>query len=236
MKHRRLLVAATAAGCLTVTWLSVGHAQHTPQDGQVRAQAGGGGKMVPVKEALAKLHGSEENAHDGYSRDKFDLYVDADGDGCDARREVLIAEALKGHKPKVTAGCHLTGGKWYSAYDGETVTSAEDMTIDHVVALGEAWDSGANEWPSEKLVEYGNYLKDPRHLIAVTGPSNSYKSDKDPAEWSPPRDEYLCEYVRDWVQVKTVWDLTVDVKEKAALEALMGARDGECAKMRVRVP
>ena len=68
-------------------------------------------------------------------------------------------------------------GRWYSAYDGQTVTNAADIEIDHVVALKEAWDSGAFAWDDARRAAYGNDLTDPRTLVAVTASSNQAKSD-----------------------------------------------------------
>jgi hypothetical protein len=80
----------------------------------------------------------------GYARDKFHLWIDADGDGCNTRNEVLIAEATT--KPTVGASCALSGGRWLSYYDNATWTLASDLDIDHLVPLAEAWDSGARNW------------------------------------------------------------------------------------------
>ena len=49
----------------------------------------------------------------GYDRTLFKHWIDADKNGCDTRKEVLIAEAVV--KPKKGAKCILTGGKWLSA-------------------------------------------------------------------------------------------------------------------------
>ena len=69
----------------------------------------------------------------GYQRSKFKLWIDADHDGCDTRDEVLIAEAIK--KPHVGAGCSLSGGRWFSKYDGVSTTNPSTFDIDHVVPL-----------------------------------------------------------------------------------------------------
>ena len=62
-------------------------------------------------------------------------------------------------------------GQWFSAYDGQTVTNAADVEIDHVVALKEAWDSGAFAWDDARRAAYGNDLSDPPTLAAVTASS-----------------------------------------------------------------
>src|SRR6476660_4649868 len=80
----------------------------------------------------------------------------------------------------------FTGGQWYSAYDGMTTTNPADLEIDHVVALKEAWDSGAFAWDAARQAAYGNDLTDRRTLIAVAASSNQSKGDSDPSNWLPP--------------------------------------------------
>ncbi|HST64122.1 MAG TPA: HNH endonuclease family protein [Mycobacteriales bacterium] len=154
----------------------------------------------------------------GYSRDKFTLWTDADGDGCNTRYEVLIAEATT--RPAVGAGCTLTGGRWLSYYDGATWTLPSDLDIDHLVPLAEAWDSGARNWTAAQRTAYANDLGDSRDLVAVTDNVNQAKGDRDPAEWLPPLSSATCRYVAEWLVVKVRWRLTVDSAEKSALTGL----------------
>lgn len=159
----------------------------------------------------------------GYDRDLFDHWVDADRDGCDTRREVLIMEARR--KPKVGAGCDLHGGRWFSYYDGQRTGNDSSFDVDHMVPLAEAWDSGARRWNADTRRRYANDLADPRTLVAVSASSNRSKSDRDPAEWLPRR-AAQCRYVRDYVAVKTRWRLTVDRREKRALlRAVRGCKN-----------
>ncbi len=153
----------------------------------------------------------------GYSRDLFRLWIDANGDGCDTRHEVLIDEAVKA--PHVGSGCSLTGGKWISPYDGVVVTNASGLDIDHLVPLAEAWDSGANRWTAARREAFANDLGVPWALFAVTASSNRSKGDQDPAEWLPPLKSDRCTYVVDWVAVKIRWGLSVDPTERRALLA-----------------
>jgi hypothetical protein len=150
----------------------------------------------------------------GYERDKFKLWIDADGDGCDTRDEVLISEA--DDAPTVGSGCSLSGGRWYSYYDGEYATDAGDLDIDHVVPLAEAWDSGASDWTAQEREDYANDLGDSHTLVAVTASLNRSKGDQDVAEWLPPIND--CRYIKDWVTAKIRWGLSQDSAEKSALE------------------
>lgn len=155
----------------------------------------------------------------GYDRDLFRHWIDADRDGCDTRREVLIAESTT--PVQVGSGCSITGGTWYSAYDGTTTIDASTFDIDHMIPLKEAWDSGAHAWSSDRRQAFANDLTLAQSLIAVSASSNRSKSDRDPAEWMPPRTAYHCTYVTAWIAVKKAWDLSVDQAEYRKLEQVL---------------
>jgi hypothetical protein len=174
----------------------------------------------PLRTMVANLPVATE-VRTGYSRDLFNLWIDADGDGCNTRYEVLIAEAVTA--PTVGSGCSLTGGRWYSYYDGAYWTATSDVDIDHMVPLAEAWDSGARNWTAAQRESYANDLGDPRPLVAVTDNVNQSKSDQDPAEWMPPLSGVYCRYITEWVATKTRWGLTVDSAEKTSLTSYAAA-------------
>ena len=163
--------------------------------------------------AINHISAGTEN-RTGYSRDLFKLWIDADGDGCDTRDEVLISEADT--KPTIGSGCSLTGGRWYSYYEGGYQTSSSALDIDHMVPLAEAWDSGARTWTAQRRQDYANDLTDSRTLVGVTASYNRSKGDQDVAEWLPPINH--CRYIKDWVAVKIRWSLTADSAEVAALK------------------
>jgi hypothetical protein len=167
-----------------------------------------------LRTAVADLPVATEQ-RSGYDRNLFRLWVDADGDGCNTRYEVLIAEAVTA--PTVGSGCKLTGGRWYSYYDNAYWTLPADLDIDHLVPLAEAWDSGASTWTAAQRQAYANDLGDDRDLVAVTDNVNQAKGDQDPATWMPSYSAATCRYVGEWVAVKLRWRLTVDSAEKSAL-------------------
>ncbi|HEY0697617.1 MAG TPA: HNH endonuclease family protein [Micromonospora sp.] len=169
----------------------------------------------PLRTMVANLPVASE-VRTGYSRDLFPHWIDADGDGCNTRYEVLIAEAVS--SPSVGSGCYLTGGRWYSYYDGAYWTITSDLDIDHMVPLAEAWDSGARNWTTSRRQAFANDLGDARSLVAVTDNVNQAKGDQDPATWMPTYDK--CRYLREFVAVKLRWRLTVDSAERSALQSL----------------
>jgi hypothetical protein len=168
----------------------------------------------PLRGMIKSLKVSRE-VRRGYDRDKFRHWV-GQGDGCDTRDQVLIAEARR--KPRVRNSCSLAGGRWFSYYDGRWTRNPSSFDVDHMVPLAEAWDSGARRWNANTRRRYANDLGDKRSLVAVTASANRSKSDQDPFDWMP-RERATCRYVREWVAVKKRWRLTVDRGEKRALLA-----------------
>lgn len=151
----------------------------------------------------------------GYDRSLFPLWIDADHDGCDTRYEVLIAEATT--SPQVGSGCTLTGGRWFSRYDGVRTTDPSTFDIDHLVPLAEAWQSGAWRWNTDTRTRYANDLGYGPDLVAVTAHSNRSKGDQEPQSWLPPRTSFDCTYLAWWVAVKWRWHLQIDSTEKTFL-------------------
>ncbi|SEB52985.1 Protein of unknown function [Nocardioides exalbidus] len=200
-------VLATSARALFVTGALV-----AVSSGAAHADSSWSGTLTSGISAIPV--GTESRT--GYDRDLFDHWVDADGDGCDTRNEVLVSEAEDA--PTVGSSCSLGGGRWYSYYDGASQTSASALDIDHMVPLAEAWDSGAGGWSASRREAYANDLGDSRSLVGVTASLNRSKGDQDVAEWLPPINE--CRYVKEWVAVKIRWGLTADSSEKSALSSV----------------
>ncbi|MFF1378703.1 HNH endonuclease family protein [Streptomyces sp. NPDC058308] len=181
---------------------------------------------LSLAKAIDKLPRATES-REGYIRTSFKHWVDADHDSCSTRAEVLIAESRT--KPTVEGACKVTGGRWYSYYDGKTLTEPRALDIDHVVPLAEAWDSGASTWTPKHRQDYANDLTADRSLVAVTAKSNRAKADKDPAQWLPPLADARCTYAADWTATKLRWSLTANKAEVTALEKLAE----ECGRQEV---
>jgi hypothetical protein len=172
------------------------------------------GTFTPISsQALTAAPQIAQDKEAGYDRSFFKHWIDENKNGCNTRAEVLIAEAVV--KPKRDKKCKLTGGKWFSAYDGKTITDASKLDVDHLVPLAEAWRSGAWAWTPKQRQDYANDLSDSRALIAVTLTTNRSKGDKDIATWVP--EVKSCEYVQNWIAIKVRYSLTYDKKEAEAL-------------------
>lgn len=169
-----------------------------------------------------------------YKRSDWRHWLDADGDGEDARIEVLKEES---HMPMVRftdrGGSQRIRGVWKCPFTGEVFTTPSEpyfedgkkktrvfIDIDHRVPLEEAHLSGGHAWDVVKRAQYANDLDDPDHLVAVKAGANRSKGARDPASWMPKVNE--CGYAIAWVRVKERWKLTYDAAETTALLAAIG--------------
>jgi hypothetical protein len=180
------------------------------------------GKPTVVGSALALLQTVRvENEYQvGYDRALFEHWRDIDGDGCDSRDQVLKRDSIS--LPQVDpVNCNVIAGDWVSPYDGAKWTNPSDIDIDHVIALKEAWDSGAWAWSAAQRKAFANDTSDSRTLLAVTDSVNQSKSDKDPSNCLPPLQSYTCTYLGNWIAVKVRWSLSMDSSEFGRIKNLL---------------
>lgn len=167
----------------------------------------------------------------GYDRDRFGpAWTDTDRNGCDTRNDIL-ARDLTGETFRAgTHDCVVLTGRLVDPYTGRTITftkaQASAVQIDHVVALSDAWQTGAFGWPASRRLAFAN---DPLNLLAVDGASNQAKGDGDAATWLPPAKAYRCRYVARQVAVKAKYRLWVTAAEWDALARVLAACPAEPA-------
>lgn len=165
----------------------------------------------------------------GYDRDDFGWRDEVDRNGCDTRNDVLRRDLS--NITLRTGGCVVLGGTLTSDYSGETFDfvrgDGNNIDIDHVVALSNAWQTGAQSLSPDELVEFGN---DPLNLLAVESSLNQQKGDGDAATWLPPNTSYRCEYVARQITVKHAYDLWVVPPEFDAMERLLLDCDEDAAE------
>ena len=165
---------------------------------------------------------SDSSEDSTYNRDDYLPYwADADGDCINTRHKVLILES----RVPVTMtenGCSVALGEWYDPLTDQAFTDPSDVDIDHHVALLEAHRSGAAEWDTAKKRAFANDLVNSYALQAMDDSINTSKSDNDPANWLPSNEASRCDYVKNWVEVKSLYALTYDDAEKAAIEGILG--------------
>jgi len=167
----------------------------------------------------------------GYARDQFGTaWKDVDHNGCDTRNDILNRDLTSISYSVNSEDCVVLTGILIDPYSGETinffrgVTTSSDVHIDHVVALSNAWQTGAFKLTIEKRNAFAN---DPLNLLAVKGRLNSQKGDGDSATWLPPKKSYRCAYVARQVAVKYKYGLWLTVPEKAAILKLLQPCPGQ---------
>lgn len=177
--------------------------------GQLRARG-------PAYRAAAQLPVRSWLAHSGYSRSQFgDGWTDIDSNNCDTRNDILRRDLSR---RSMSGRCRVMSGRIRDPYTGELVFfvrgGASEIDIDHVVALSNAWSTGAARWKYAKRVAIAN---DPLNLLAVGSSVNRQKGDSDAGEWLPPARGYRCAYVARQVAVKRKYGLWVTRPERSAM-------------------
>lgn len=160
----------------------------------------------------------------GYSRAQFGgRWPDVDRNGCDTRNDVLQRD-LTGIRFRPGSDCLVASGRLLDPYTGRAISflrgasTSSEVQIDHVVALGDAWQKGAARWTADKRERFAN---DPLNLLAVGGAVNQAKGDGDAGTWLPPRTAYRCAYVARQVAVKAKYGLSVTAAERDAMQRVL---------------
>ena len=97
-------------------------------------------------------------------------------------------------------------------------TAGSNIDIDHIVALSNAWQTGAAYFDKNTR---SNIANDPLNLLAVDASLNRQKGDGDAATWLPPLKSFRCEYVARQVAVKFKYKLWVTAPEKKAISGIL---------------
>jgi hypothetical protein len=165
----------------------------------------------------------------GYSRDQFGpAWADVDRNGCDTRNDILSRDLTSVSWRPGTHDCVVVSGVLADPYTGRTIpfekARAGEVQIDHLVALGDAWQTGAQALPVARREELAN---DPLNLLAVDGSTNESKSDSDAASWLPPNRAFRCRYVARQVAVKAAYGLWVTPAEHDAIARVLATCSGE---------
>jgi hypothetical protein len=168
----------------------------------------------------------------GYDRELFgpawsDDVTVADGhNGCDTRDDILRRDLVDVEIKPGTNGCVVLSGTLNDPYTGTTIAfhrgrgTSRAVQIDHVVALSDAWQKGAQQWDEATR---RNFANDPLNLQATEGAANEQKEDGDAATWLPPNKSYRCTYVSRIVDVKAAYGLWVTQAEHDAIARILTA-------------
>lgn len=195
---------------LVATFVFPAEEEYVPQDGTVLEQ-------------LDTLEMKGRAPQTGYSRDEFgNGWLDPDGNGCDGRNDTLNRDLdnVTHHDD----GCTVLSGVLHDPFTSQSIdftrgpeTSVE-VQIDHVVALSDAWQKGAQQLSEEHRARLAN---DPLNLLAVDGPANQQKSDGDAATWLPPNKAFRCEFVAIQTAVKAKYELWITEAEYNAIHDIL---------------
>ncbi|RFU21786.1 GmrSD restriction endonuclease domain-containing protein [Geodermatophilus marinus] len=220
---RRAVAAALAVVALTACDPLPGG-----QDTGSPAPAGGGAALAgEARRALEEVPVRGRAPRTGYDRDRFGpAWADVDRNGCDTRNDVLARDLAGVSFQPGTRDCVVAAGTLADPYSGTTVDfrrgqeTSDDVQVDHVVALSDAWQKGAQQWDDGTRLVFAN---DPLNLLAVDGALNQQKGDGDAATWLPPARGYRCAYVARQVAVKLAYGLWMTQAEH---DAAAGVLDG----------
>jgi len=175
--------------------------------------------------ALATLAVKGRAPKTGYDRAQFGpAWADVDRNGCDTRNDVLRRDLTGNVLKRGTHGCVVLSGTLHDPYTATSIefvrgeNTSTMVQIDHVVALSDAWQKGAQQLSAETRRALAN---DSLNLLAVDGPTNQRKSDGDAATWLPPNKAYRCPYVARQVAVKAKYSLWVTSAERDALGRIL---------------
>ena len=175
--------------------------------------------------ALSTLEIKGRAPKTGYDRDAFGpAWADVDRNGCDTRNDILARDLTDETFKPGTHDCVVLTGALADPYTATTIafqrgnTTSSAVQIDHVVALSDAWQKGAQQLDADTRQGFAN---DPLNLLAVDGPTNQAKGDGDAATWLPPNKAFRCEYVARQVAVKATYKLWVTQAEHDAIARIL---------------
>ena len=173
--------------------------------------------------ALNKLPVKGRAPKTGYTREQFPHWKDPDKNGCDSRNDILKRDLTKVIFKEGTNNCKVISGTLLDPYSNKVIAfdlnkSSSTIDIDHVVALSNAWQTGAFQLTLDQRTNFAN---DPLNLLAVDFKLNRQKGDGDAATWLPPYKSYRCTYVARQVSVKAKYKLWVTAPEKTAIANLL---------------
>jgi hypothetical protein len=204
------------ASSLTLSLL-VGVSSVAAETSAVSAAAG-----TKATTLLGKLPVKGRAPKTGYDRDLF-----SDGWGkigeCDARNFILRRD-LKSITWRSSPRCTVSTGVLNDPYTAKRiyfvrgVSTSNAVQIDHVVAVSDAWQKGAQQLSFSQRYSFYN---DPLNLLAVDGPTNQRKSDSDAASWLPPNRKYWCSYVSRQIAVKHKYKLWVTSAERDSMSRVL---------------
>lgn len=175
----------------------------------------------------------------GYDREQFGrAWADVDRNGCDTRNDTLKRD-LSQITYTNSVQCKVQTGVLADPYSAKTISfvrgsgTSAAVQIDHVVALSDAWQKGAQQLSVEQRTAFAN---DPLNLQSTDGPTNIQKGDGDAATWLPPNKTFRCDYVARQISVKSTYTLWVTQAEHDAMAKILGDCKDQIAPTNEKAP
>ena len=226
MQRRRRIVLVAVVLIGTLGWIVVKERPNLPlmlPNSQSQQSGSNSDSGEIARDALAALPTKGRAPKTGYKRSQFgDGWAKAGG--CDTRNVILrrdLTNAVLGDD-----NCKVQAGALSDPYTGQRIAfkrganSSGAVQIDHVVALSNAWQTGAQQLSSEQRISLAN---DPLELLAVDGPANQQKGDGDAATWLPSNKPFRCQYIARQIAVKKKYSLWVTPPERTAMERILAS-------------
>ncbi len=226
MQRRRRIVLVAVILTGTLGWIVVKERPNLPlmpPNSQPQQSGSNSGSGEVARDALVALHTKGRAPKTGYKRSQFGDGWAKTG-GCDTRNVILrrdLTNAVLGDD-----NCKVQAGALSDPYTGQRIAfkrganSSGAVQIDHVVALSNAWQTGAQQLSSEQRISLAN---DPLELLAVDGPANQQKGDGDAATWLPSNKPFRCQYIARQIAVKKKYSLWVTPPERTAMERILAS-------------
>jgi hypothetical protein len=174
----------------------------------------------PAMTALSSLSIKGRAPKTGYTRSQFGASWEVKA-GCDTRNIILNRDLVD---VVLNDKCQVVSGTLNDPYTGKTISfirgssTSADIQIDHVVALSDAWQKGAQQMTHDQRVILAN---DPLELLAADGSANQQKEDGDAATWLPSNKTFRCQYVARQIAVKQKYSLWVTQAEHDAISDIL---------------
>ncbi|WP_457972402.1 HNH endonuclease family protein [Arthrobacter sp. D1-17] len=228
-----ILATTACGGSITATQQPPSDVQ---PDGTIATAAPGAGQGFSRAQAratqdlLATLPVKGRAPKTGYDRTAFGpAWADTDNNGCDTRNDILARDLTARTTKPGTRNCVILTGRLADPYTATTISftrgasTSSEVQIDHVVALSDAWQKGAQQLTKARRTAFAN---DPRNLLAVSGPANQKKGDGDAATWLPGNKAFRCAYVARQISVKAAYKLWVTRAEHTAMTSVLATCGG----------
>ena len=218
MSRKHTLWLAIAATLAVVVAYQVTSTSHQRSEFIAEADIPTVGPGVDVLAGIAEIPARVRIGD--YRRDAFgeswtdDTSAPGGHNGCDTRNDILDRDLIeKTYVPISRCPTAVATGTLRDPYTSATIAFMRgnqigaSVQIDHIVPLALAWDLGARDWPDDLRERFAN---DPANLLAVDGPTNQDKGDKQPAIWMPPNAAFHCQYAMQFIEVLRGYRLPVD--------------------------